>query len=139
MSNPQAIEWDVIYAYTRTMAIADGVLVDLMQPAFVGLVREAGIKFPVAMTAEAFHDCVELSAKAEEAGCNIKGRLWDVLWMFRTEFIKRKEMKKDLREFLFKFLCVTDQIKPVSCTLKAVIGPGDDRELVITIMHPWED
>ena len=139
MSGSQVVEWDVIYAYTRQMAIADGVLVDLMQPEFVGLVREAGIRLPVAMTAEAFHDYVELTDKAQEAGCDIKGRLWDVLYMFCQEFLKRKNMKKDLREFLFKFMCVTDQIRPSLCTLKAVICPGDDRELVITLMHPWED
>ena len=39
-----------ISIYTRQQAIKDGVLVDLMQPETVSLVREAGIKFPIAMT-----------------------------------------------------------------------------------------
>ena len=43
-----------INVYTRRQAIEDGVLVDLMQPETAGLVREAGFKFPVAMTAGAF-------------------------------------------------------------------------------------
>jgi hypothetical protein len=43
-----------IAAYTRRQAIEDGVLVDLMQPETVGIVREAGFKFPMAMTAGAF-------------------------------------------------------------------------------------
>ena len=43
-----------IAVYSRKQAIEDGVLVDLMQPETVGLVREAGFKFPVAMTAGTF-------------------------------------------------------------------------------------
>ena len=58
-------EADVIYAYTRQQAIEDGVLVDLMQPGLVELVHNAGIKFPVAMTAEAFSDYVELTPMAK--------------------------------------------------------------------------
>jgi hypothetical protein len=139
MDKSQAIKWNVIYAYTRQMAFDDGVLVDLMQPDFLELIRDAGIKIPVAMTAEAFHDYVKLSEKAKEACNDIKGRLWDVLWMFRQEFLKRKNTKQDLREFLFQFLCVREQIEPELCTLKAVLGPGDTGELVITLMHPWED
>lgn len=132
----QTGEWDVIYAYTRQQAIEDGVLVDLMQPELVELVHNAGLKFPVAMTAAAFHDYVELSPKAKEAGNDIKGRLWDVLWMLRHG-IRTQKVNRDT--VLFEFYCVTDQIKPKLCKLKAVCGPGDQGEPVITIMHPWED
>jgi hypothetical protein len=38
---------DLIYAYTRAQALADGVLVDVSQMA-----REAGFKFPTAITAD---------------------------------------------------------------------------------------
>jgi hypothetical protein len=137
MKNSQALKWHVIDRYTRQMAIADGVLVDLMQPGFIDLVRQAGIKFPVAMTAAAFQDYVELTPKAKEAGNDIKGRLWDVLWMLRTEILKSRG--RNLSEILFQFLCVTDRIKPMLCTLKSVVGPGDDGEPVITIMKPEED
>ncbi|MEW6657411.1 MAG: DUF6573 family protein [Thermodesulfobacteriota bacterium] len=137
MKNSQAFEWPVIDMYTRQMAITDGVLVDLMQPGFIGLVRQAGIKFPVAMTAAAFQDYVELTPKAKEAGNDIKGRLWDVLWMLRTEILKSRG--RNLSEILFQFYCVTDRIKPSLCTLKSVVGPGDDGEPVITIMKPEED
>jgi hypothetical protein len=137
MENSQAFEWPVIDTYTRQMAIADGVLVDLMQPEFIDLVRNAGIRFPVAMTAVAFQDYVELTPKAVEACNDIKGRLWDVLWMLRTEILKNRGT--NLREILFQFYCVTDRIKPTLCTLKSVVGPGDDGEPVITIMKPEED
>ena len=49
--NFEGIFGEPIARYTRRQAIEDGVLVDLMQPETVGFVREAGFKFPVAMTA----------------------------------------------------------------------------------------
>jgi hypothetical protein len=127
---------EVIYAYTRQQAINDGVLVDLMQPELVELVQNAGIKYPVTMTAEAFHDYVELTPKAQEAGNDLKGRLWDVLWMLRVAIQKQRSHSP---EIMFQFYCVTDRIKPRLCTLKAVCGPGDQGEPVLTIMHPWQD
>ena len=126
----------VIYAYTRRQAIEDGVLVDLMQAELVELVHNAGFKFPVAMTAGAFGDYVQLTPKALEAGNDLKGRLWDVLWMLRVAIRKQRGNSP---EIMFQFLCVTDRIKPRLCTLKAVCGPGDQGEPVLTIMHPWQD
>jgi len=132
----QGPEWNLLYSYTRRQAIEDGVLVDLMQPEFIDLVRDAGFKFPVAMTAEAFADYVELSPQAIKAGNNLKGRLWDVFWMLRAAI---QQHRGDPREIIYQFYCITDRIKPRLCTLKAVCGPGDQREPVLTIMHPWQD
>lgn len=128
--------WNVIYAYTRQQAIEDGVLVDLMQPEFIDLVRDAGFKFPVAITAEAFGDYVELTPQAIEVCNDIKGRLWDVLWMLRMAI---HQHRGDPGEIMYQFYCVTDRIKPRLCNLRAVCGPGDQGEPVLTIMHPWQD
>jgi len=71
--------WDgaeVIYAYTRAQAIEDGVLIDVSSVA-----KEAGIKFPVAMTRTVWGKYVEVP---EGVSCQGEtGRLWDILWMFR--------------------------------------------------------
>ena len=67
-----------IAVYTRRQAIEDGVLVDLMQAETVRLVREAGFKFPVAMTAGAFAATVAEIGKPLPEGQDIRGRLWDV-------------------------------------------------------------
>ena len=44
---------EVIYAYTRAEAIADGVLIDVTETA-----KEVGFRLPVALTAAAWADCV---------------------------------------------------------------------------------
>jgi hypothetical protein len=52
-----------------------------MQPETVSLVREAGFKYPVAMTAGAFAATVAEISESLPEGQDIQGRLWDVLWM----------------------------------------------------------
>lgn len=42
-------------------------------------------------------------------------------------------------EVLFEFYCVVNRVKPSRVRLKAVCGPGDDGEPVLTIMLPDED
>jgi hypothetical protein len=61
-----------IHAYTRADAIRDGVLIDVSAVA-----REAGIRYPVALTRAAWERCV---AVAPGVLCQAEaGRLWDVL------------------------------------------------------------
>ena len=130
----------VIYSYTRRQAIEDGVLVQLSGPGYEGdewvpaMVAEAGITVPLAMTAEAFYQCVDMTPAAERACNDIKGRLWDVLWMFTLAARRR-----DAAELLFELRVVVDRIRPSRVQLKSVIGPGDDGEPVITIMQPGQD
>jgi len=124
----------VIFAYTRSQAIEDGVLVDLTA-AFPELVKQAGFKIPVAMTSTAFAQYVELTPAATQACNDITGRAWDVLWMLSQQV----RGARDSSELLFVFYCVTDSIEPSRCELKAVCGPDDDCAPCITIMLPEED
>src|SRR5580700_9602633 len=65
---------DLIHSYSRAEAIRDGVLIDVTPTA-----REAGFRWPVALTQAVFERCVRVPdgvACQDEAG-----RLWDVLWM----------------------------------------------------------
>jgi hypothetical protein len=127
---------EVIVTYTRAQAIEDGVLVDLMQPELEPTVREAGFIFPVAMTAEAFNDYVALTPAAVKHGCNLTGRLWDILYMLKLAIKKHKSGPN----LIFEFMAVTDNPRrPKKVQLKANIGPGDMGEPVMTIMHPWQD
>jgi hypothetical protein len=63
---------DLIHRYTRDDALRDGVLIDVTATA-----REAGIRWPVALTTAARERCVTVPPGVlyqDEAG-----RLWDVL------------------------------------------------------------
>lgn len=122
---------DIIHQYSRAMAIADGVLVDVSEMA-----KEAGYKYPVAMTDTVWNKCVavppELKGEQDE-----DGRLWDVLWMSR---FKKLIPGSDGREAVFEVLVQTKAgRKPETVRLKAVCGPGDTAEPVITLMMPEED
>jgi hypothetical protein len=133
---------EVIYSYTRAQAIEDGVLVDVSEVA-----REAGIKWPVALTREAWEKCVawdDKLAKLTGMPQDEAGRLWDVLWMLRvairSPFATGPQVDYQLQVVQREF-CRGDNIESPKWTvkLKAVCGPGDDREPVITVMLPHED
>lgn len=113
---------EVISSYSRAQAIEDGILVDVTETA-----KEAGIKYPVALTRAVFEKCVALPKRYRGLE-DEKGRLWDVLSMFR--FAARRG-----GDTLLYKLIVTRR----TVILKAVIGPGDTPEPVITIMLPQED
>ena len=126
--------WDdaeVISSYSRAQAIEDGVLVDVSTVA-----KEAGIKFPVAMTATVWGQYVEVP---EGVSCQDEhGRLWDILWMFRCA-----AAKFDGDTLLFKLYVRNNNRERLTrqdlVTLKAICGPGDNGEPVVTIMTPEED
>ena len=126
--------WDdaeVISSYSRAQAIEDGVLVDVSSVA-----KEAGIKFPVAMTATVWGKYVEVP---EGVGWQDEsGRLWDIVWMFRCA-----AAKFDGDTLLFKLYVRNHNRGRLTrqdlVTLKAICGPGDNGEPVVTIMTPEED
>ena len=122
---------EVISSYSRAQAIGDGVLVDVSATA-----KEAGIKFPVALTFTVWGQYVEVP---EGVSCQDEtGRLWDILWMFRCAAAR---FNGDT--LLFKLYGRNHNRERLNSrdlvTLKAVCGPGDDGEPVLTIMLPDED
>jgi len=127
---------DVIASYTREQAIEDGVLVDLRaNHEHNKLVNEAGIRLPLACTARVWSECIAMTPAAEKAGNDVKGRLWDVLWMFATA----AHLARAADRCAFKLYVVRDKAKPTLTTLHAHIGPGDDGAPVLTFMFPEED
>jgi hypothetical protein len=128
---------DIISAYTRRQAIEDGVLVDLGQGDLRKLVREAGFIWPMTCTSTVFFECIDVTPAARRAGDDVKGRLWDVLWMLKQAVSRRRG--QPLTEILFDVLVVRDRITPTLTKLKAVAGPDDDGAPCLTIMFPDED
>jgi len=122
-------EADVIYSYTRAQAIADGVLIDVTTTA-----REAGVRFPAAVTSALWTRYI-VPDEASALHCqSIEGRLWDTLWLFRWA---AKDFAGDTLFFEVSFVMKGRKMSRVK--LKAVCGPGDTPEPVITIMLPEED
>src|SRR5262249_8610682 len=121
--------------YTRRQAIEDGLLVDLMPSGTVELVQEAGFKFPVAMTIGAFCATVSEPDKPLPAGQDLKGRLWDVLWMLKLA-IKSSKPGNDRVSFSVN---VWDGSRRKRVNLWSLCGPGDNAEPVITLMLEGED
>jgi hypothetical protein len=126
---------DPIHVYTRAQGIADGVLVDVSETA-----HEAGFKWPVAMTREAWTDLVHWDEDTEKrkgfTGQSEAGRLWDVLNMARLAAHRGSGV-----ETLYTMIRTPEPGRarqPRRVTVKLVSGPGDDAEPVITLMMPHE-
>ncbi|HZZ26707.1 MAG TPA: DUF6573 family protein [Pirellulales bacterium] len=120
---------DILFSYSREAAIADGVLIDVS-----ALAEEAGVKYPTAMTAAVFAECVRVPDGVE--GQDEDGRLWNVLTMFRLA----ARASKSSSTIRFSVLVRNANNRaPQPVELKAVCGPGDDVSPVITIMLPNED
>ncbi len=118
----------IIYRYTRRQAIEDGVLVDVTP-----LAREAGIRYPTAMTATVWAACVDVPPAVPWQ--DEKGRLWDLLSVLRFAI----KAAKPADTIAFKVHVQNDRHPARPVSLKACCGPGDDGEPVITIMLPDED
>ena len=115
---------EIIFSYTRKQAIEDGILIDVS-----ALAKEAGFKVPVALTVELYADYI----KTELPGQDETGRLWDTLFMLALA-------AKNTADSIL-YYCVIyrmDDEKDENVTIKAVIGPGDQGEPVITVMLPHE-
>lgn len=130
---------EVIHRYTRAQALADGVLVEV--PA--DLARQAGLRWPVALTAAAWADSVAWTAAAEDAkpsatGQDETGRLWDVLTMTRLSASHRGPQQRRPVQVL-RVPATGRGLRPRLMTLHLVAGPGDDGEPVLTLMMPGED
>lgn len=125
---------DPISSYSREAAHFDGVLIDVSIVA-----REIGFgKFPVSMTAEVFDDCVRWDAadSKRQTFQNFEERLLDVLLACRHAARRGgSRIMFDLRRIPRDGKSVKERI----VRLKAVIGPGDRGEPVITIMLPDQD
>ena len=126
---------DVIYAYTRAQAIEDGVLIDVSEMA-----KEAGFKFPVAVTSSVWNGYIEPSEKLKGHGQSVEGRLWDVLWMAnRAARMATPEQDTIWVHVIFLMESKRGKPKHEEVALIAKCGPGDNAEPVITIMQEGDD
>lgn len=126
----------VVSCYSRAEAIQDGVLIDV-----TSMAREAGFKWPTALTHAAWCDCVAWTERDSryQVHQDQSGRLWDVLFM-AFYAIRTAPGAGDRLHFSLDRVPKDGHSEAAEeVTLKLVVGPGDAGEPVITIMLPNED
>jgi len=138
-SNKQTAEsffGNVISTYTRTQTIEDGVLID---PG--SMAKEAGFKWPVALTADAWADCVAWTEddSRQQVYQDESGRLWDLVFMASHAIRSSKDSGDRLLFQLYRVPRDGHATDAVLVTLKLIVGPGDTGEPVVTILLPQED
>jgi hypothetical protein len=122
---------DVIYSYSRSDALADGVLIDVSD-----IAREAGFTLPVAVSDNLYHSYIMPSLELAKEGQSPSGRLWDTLNVLRYAIKASPATDRLSLSVLFTMSPNTD---PIPVELLAVCGPGDSGEPVVTVMFPGDE
>lgn len=119
---------DVIHAYSRREAIADGVLVDVS--ASFPIVTSAHFKVQVAFTASVWAriEAAVNSPRGRSNSISREGLVHDVLFLARNAPTGADESRRT-------FTVTLDEVH----ALEAICGPGDNLEPVITVAFPGED
>jgi hypothetical protein len=122
---------EVICAYTRQQAIADGYQVDVSTTA-----REAGITFPMFLTRAVFDTYVAVPEGV--TGQDEAGRLWDIVWMLHFAIRRSKQGANRIAVALY---VRNDNRAAKLVKLIATCGPLDlnHPEPAITVMLQDED
>ncbi len=131
-NNTDSPQWDVVYQYTRSQAIADGFQIEVTKTA-----QEAGIRFPVFITRGVNEQCVAVPPGV--TGQDEAGRLWDLVWMLRFAIIRSKPGTTRLTVALY---VRNSDAQPARLT-KLIATAGaldiDDPAPAITLMLPDEE
>jgi len=136
-------DWDLVYSYTRSQALKDGVQVRIPDQ----LRKEAGIKYPVFVTCSVWDEYLRVPDKMWHQ--DMESRIWDMLFMFAMK-VHVEKPTTDKISFEVVFQIPKDRKLQSNekgdeyyreVTLDAVIGPMDFDNMapVITIMKPGED
>jgi len=121
----------VIYAYTRSQAVADGVQVDVTKTA-----QEAGIKFPMFLTRAVFDAYV--AVPQDVTGQDEAGRLWDLVWMARFAILRSHGHTDRLPVALY-VRNDNHRAKLVKLIATCSALDIDDPQPALTLMMPDED
>jgi hypothetical protein len=127
---------EVIYAYTRTQALADGILIDVSETA-----KSIGFKILVAVSRAVWEKYIEWTDEDtdKQVAQDESGRLRNVLRMLMFAI---KQDRKGVYPLIYQLLVIPRNGKSRTkkrVKLKASIHVGDEGEPVITIMLPTED
>ena len=121
----------VIYAYTRSQAVADGVQVEVTKTA-----QEAGIKFPMFLTRAVFDAYIAVPEGV--TGQDEAGRLWDLVWMTRFAILRSHGHTDRLPVALY-VRNDNHRAKLVKLIATCSALDIDDPQPALTLMLPDED
>lgn len=127
---------DPIHVYTRAQALADGELVDVSEMA-----REFGFRVPVAVSRSVWADISEIPS--DRPWESVRGRLGDLLGLLAM--LCRRGKDNDTGRMDFKMLLSVGEGLPpdpsdwMPYPLRALSGPGDAGEHVLTVCLPGEE
>ena len=112
----------VVASYSRAQAIEDGVLIDV-----TAMAREAGFKWPVALTHTAWCDCVAWTERNNRVQVHQdeSGRLWDVLFMAFYAIRTATAPGDRLLFSLYRVPKDGHSTEAGEVSLKLMVGPGD--------------
>lgn len=123
-------DWNLIFSYSRQQAIDDGVLIDVTEEA-----KRIGFKVQTVVTSNLFHRYLDPPAGLEGDGQSVTGRLHDL--MVLALFAAKRGVNTDRVTFKVAFLMAPGRKETIEAIVH--IGPGDNREPVLTIMLPEDD
>jgi hypothetical protein len=125
-------EFQVVYSYTRSQAIADGLQIEVTKVA-----EEAGIRFPVFLTRGVYDQFVTVPPGV--TGQDEAGRLWDIVWMLRFAIIRAKPGVTRVPVALYVRNSNSHPARLVKLIATAGAVDIDDPAPAITVMLPDED
>ncbi|NDY57116.1 hypothetical protein G3N56_10225 [Desulfovibrio sulfodismutans] len=118
--------WPIIFSYSRTQAIEDGVLIDVTAEA-----KAYGFNLPFVIGDNLF-SYVTPPPGLEGEGQSQEGRLHDLMSL--AALSARKGLQQDRVYFEVLFLMKPGKHEKVRCVLH--VGPGDHGEPVLTLCLP---
>lgn len=126
----QEMYGNYISEYSRAKAIEDGFIINVTEQA-----KRNRFQIPVALTQQAFHDCVYVfKVDEKKLQTNEDKRLARLLQVFRFTLRSKNNSSKNAVDFTFTFQTVRNgKLVTDTADLVAFICPGDDGEPVITI------
>lgn len=117
----------IVSTYTRSQAIADGVLIDISPTA-----KSYGFKLPFAISDALYRGYLEPPEGLPGEGQRLEGRLHDLLTLAMVA--ARKSLGEDRVYFEVLFLLQPGKTEKVRVVLH--VGPGDAGEAVLTLCLP---
>ncbi len=128
----------VIHTYSRKEAIEDGFLIDVNH-----LAKTKGFKCNVCVTSAVWSKINSIPERFSHQ--DVAGRLWDILNVLYYRARVSGSAVIEFKVYMPHEVHVAGQDGPdrkdvvEELNLVSVAGPGDERELVITIRLPGED